>query len=997
MTRHWVFYVGKYSKPLVGALLTASALAFVVAYLQSGPQPFNQLAMGELAASGLSKAGELSAALVFIIAIPMGWFAFRGPMVAFRSDAQRPADWPQFFLLVVPIATCAGQVVSKRSLALEWALVCAVCGSHWLIQRFAQRQKSLMGRDATVETRTVALTAPPLVAFSVVGLATLWSRFAPFPQNAPIWPLALISASIIWAIWLTKRVVSVPRIDLRALAWSQLGVPLLALGLIPTPVATVYHAPTASSLALWCLIAVVSLIGILDLGIRARRAKSYAQCLSPVCVLLIVWSLRHPFTPFPTLPHDDWHFGEVLLPFWSFVDHGRVPYIDLMPVRGFVSGANALAAEVFFSGNADDVFRAAGLVAFLFMAVVFASTRAAVGMVPAVLVAGLLSLDTKFPIGAPDFLYLCAFYCVLAALVRERYGVALVTASALVIVLTLLMPGQALIFAVAASALVMFSIVRLIRAPRSLAIAILTSTLLLAVGFGLIQQSGLLGGIYKYFLDNASVNTIAHGLPWYAMLRAETLSTGLFRLEIVRAAVLPFTGLVLIVAWSALYRLQTFARTSVDGRPAHSALGGDVAMVLVVAIFIALTVTLSLPRALGRVDPGTASRLGQLTLLVAAGLMPALVLRVFDERRAAISLVFCVILAVAINTFMTTPLSATLLLNGQYRVTPVGEVIDGRDLSLHRVGSAVMDPIHQRHLSRLRTAVNELLGDGVAPQLGSPWSEATYYDMTNRNAHYFYLGRSPPTLWSSPYYLADERAQARTALELINQHVPLILLSANNIEHDGGRASHRAYWLYRTVLDHYVPFRSGGFIFAIKKEYADQPMFANKRPQSDVGTRALFEEVFALPNLAAAPASWGASINQLQARMATESLDVSNELETGAPFSKTSMVDKTDLAASKRFDLLVLTLACTRPTRAVIAWHSATGQTSAGSTQFLARAGTVIVPMGSFPSWILGPSETSLSLNAPDCKVKHAELRMRKHPESLNAGSQKTRSWTRNH
>jgi hypothetical protein len=216
---------------------------------------------------------------------------------------------------------------------------------------------------------------------------------------------------------------------------------------------------------------------------------------------------------------------------------------------------------------------------------------------------------------------------------------------------------------------------------------------------------------------------------------------------------------------------------------------------------------------------------------------------------------------------------------------------------------------------------------------------------------------------------------------LLSHDVPLILLSADNIEHDGGRASLRAYWLYRTVLDHYTPFRSGGYIFAVKKEYAHQPVFADKLPASDVGARALFDEVFASPDLRAAPASWGASIKQLQARMTSESLDVSDALRANASLSKTGVLNKNAASASKRFDVLVLRLTCIGPSNAVLAWESgASGQGTARSTQFLAQTGTMIVPLGSFPSWVLSPSDASLSLNAPDCEITQAELRQRRLP-----------------
>lgn len=108
MTKLWASGAGRYSKPLIASLLAASALAFAVAYGLSGPQSFGQLAMGFLAGSGLSKAGELAAALAFMLALPVAWFAFGGPVLTARPASDGPADWLLFFLLGVPAAILAG-------------------------------------------------------------------------------------------------------------------------------------------------------------------------------------------------------------------------------------------------------------------------------------------------------------------------------------------------------------------------------------------------------------------------------------------------------------------------------------------------------------------------------------------------------------------------------------------------------------------------------------------------------------------------------------------------------------------------------------------------------------------------------------------------------------------------------------------------------------------------------------------------------------------------
>ncbi|WP_316893512.1 hypothetical protein, partial [Ralstonia mannitolilytica] len=136
---------------------------------------------------------------------------------------------------------------------------------------------------------------------------------------------------------------------------------------------------------------------------------------------------------------------------------------------------------------------------------------------------------------------------------------------------------------------------------------------------------------------------------------------------------------------------------------------------------------------------------------------------------------------------------------------------------LPNVGIAYIEESQWNRINRL----NKLLELRLA-------ANETYLDLTSRNAHYFYLNRSPAMPVTAPYNLTPPTQQRRAVDALSVSPPKLALLQADNIVHDGGGLALRNPYLYRFVMDNYVPRMEGGFIVGyLKSEVAESIIKCN--------------------------------------------------------------------------------------------------------------------------------------------------------------------------
>lgn len=954
---------------LFGSWVVAVAFALAGFLLLRGPESYPQLVVGTLAWGAESKRGELAAALIFIIALAVAWLALqRASKQYFVVDDGAATATLQ--LACAPGAIWLAQTLFRPGDAIDWLFVSVFLLGWWAVGAAAATSSALSdSRWRSVHSLHALpfMLLPVLAGFSAVGALVFLNRtlLIDYPVPAFLTGFCCAGAAILIISRAARRRSGSGELEWnRGIALSQLGIPLLAAALIPTPIARagVLEHATASLSLLASISMLVAALVLWDIRRCAsdKTPGGLLKSVSPLALLLCLFILKSPATGIPVVATDDWHSGEWLIPWISWRDFGLLPYADVMPVRGFISAADAALSQALLSGTVADLTHLRPARNLLYSAIVFFSMRYAAGTWAALIAVAVL--DFTSPLGQIDCFFIAGI-CIQAGLtLRDRLLGASLAWMYSSLVLFVLAPGQGVLYAIATSPLMSYAVFHMTRAARRWAIgtALVTGT---AVTLGVLAVPTLTQiawGIAFYFADNVTVNTVANGIPWESSFDS---GSGALALELFRSFCLIAAATACLTGLTLYKKGRTCCANSADSNSdvRYHQLG------IVLCAVVVLTVLMFLPRVLGRIDAGNPSRIGPLTLLI-LGLAPLIWVRRLDLTTRVCAAVFSIFLAAGLQG--SGFLSAGALLMPRQSNDSDG-MIDAASVGLSNIGLARFDPAHLDRLTRLNRVLNDILPAGTP-----------YYDLTNRNAHYVYFSRPVPTKWSSPYYLSDERAQVRTANELEARRVPLLLLAASNITHDGGTVALRAYWLYRFVLAEYVPFKRDGYIFAVRRDLADTPGFVNF-VQASASTVDIFEEVFGVSDLKSIPRAWGHSSTELEKALSADAQPV-QLVEVGNEHTKLdAQLSQAERKNLPSFDLLRLRMECAAEGAIRLVWTARhLDAISSHSLNFSAGSGTLLIPVGSRPAWTLAAEVTEVNLDhgTTRCKVRGAEWLRRSKP-----------------
>jgi hypothetical protein len=899
------------------ALFAGLASAMLVFLLARAPQVYPQLVVGSLAWDGSSKAGEIAAVLTFLFVLPLAWFAlsWSGRILVARGLGDPALHALQ--ACCFPGAIWLGQSLILTNAGQGWLFLALLAITWWFCVALFLR---FSARDSGDPQMFPALFGIPILAgFSALGFAYGLNRLGLHPVAIPVWPAVFLIAGglLMSALRLFRR--SVWRMDLpRLVCLSQLGIPVLAVALIPTPIAGAagLRHPVPLSWPLAGLVLSIGLAVLWDILRRLREVGSDLWCaISPGAVLLCLWILKSPGSAVPSIPVDDWHFGESILPWVLWRDFGEIPFSDVIPVRGFASALEGLVAQVFFSGTAADITYGKPIFALGLSALVFFTFRRAAGSLAAI--AAVVVLNHAYAMTQTDYFFAAGIALLAGLALQGRHRAVLIAWPLVSVVLFLLAPGPGVLLIVASSPFVLHAFWRTGGAGRW---QILVAYALLALSFALFllwpPAARLLTGIGRYFADNALINESASGVSWGTSFSSERTGSPALN-ELFRSSGLLIAALL----------IGFFIRDvrTLLAAPSEQSLFSRKDVECVLGAVVVLSILVFLPRVLGRIDPASSSRLGALSLLVAGGLAPLVLIRRSSRTAGMSFLAVALLLASGIRCLSPHPndggasVQAEALLVMRSSNVATSAVVDGRAHGLSNTGKAEFEPGHLARLQELRTLLDAML------PAGQP-----YYDLTNHNAHYAYFSRPVPASWSSPFYQADERAQVRTVRELSAGRIPLLLLSANNIEHDGGSAALRTYWLYRFVLADYLPFEENGYLFAVRRDLATEPGFSSRLKVQREDVVELFDQAFAVDDLLRIPASWGASYRSLRAEFGPEALNLATSSQDGGD-TRLVARDRSDgeIPDPGRFDVLTVLLSCREsPGGARVFWSSRRGGAS---------------------------------------------------------------------
>jgi hypothetical protein len=606
--------------------------------------------------------------------------------------------------------------------------------------------------------------------------------------------------------------------------------PLLFVVLIPTPweLAGERWYGYDTTVALPLLITLLISLAYVELAFTTRRSRQRLQAghlwqpndsLAALAVGAVLVFTKFSSTPLPYISGDDYHFGENLLPYWTLSD-GALPFIDHVPAHGLMNYLPGLFANLFFDGSAGTYNAAMNLAAAGFLLLAYWLLARAIGVLPALLALLLMPLDIEIR-RTVQFAF-TAVLCVLAEpRLRLRPSVWLVAWGVLGFSAFLYVSGQGALLIIATFPLALWMLYRAFREePKRLGYTVLS---VLAVAGVLLLTTDVLPivwGALRYGLENSAVYEAAYAVPW-ADRFYDTRPLNRWLWETLRVSWLFVAALAVVLTVRTLLG-QSLEQASVgkedekDEQDNNNRASASVnnhmlsaqSRLLFVSVPIALLLLLLIPYALGRIDQGF-SRAGVISAWSMSTLLPLMLIRAFPKHVPTVLLVTTLAGGLLIQSNLGVATRPARFLRIAAHANDVSQVTltAGEEVGLPRLGTVILAERDLHRLRNLDAVLSQVVRDGE-----------TYLDMTNRNAHYFYLDKQPPIEVGALYNLPNSAQQARAVRELAENPPPIVLAQARNISHDGGSNALRAHLIYRFVVENYLPIEIGQHIFMVRPD-----------------------------------------------------------------------------------------------------------------------------------------------------------------------------------
>jgi hypothetical protein len=587
---------------------------------------------------------------------------------------------------------------------------------------------------------------------------------------------------------------------------------------------------------------------------------------------------------------------------------------------------------------------------------VFFPLAALIGKWRAFLLLAFADVDDR--IGDIDALMTAALCIVVFTWTRLTHTAWLVLWLVVGIAAVLLVPGQGGLLVIATIPGGAWRFYRALHDERPRLLRAVGFTVVILAVLGIATPLGkMVAGAVRYGVGQSAVNGIANGYPWEATFGTVAhLHPWLF--ELMRFSWIGAGAAAIVITLRMILRPY----------------GGKLSQPLFVGVTVSILCAAYVYRAAGRIDPGWFSRPGWASMWALVFLLPILLILCLRGNRQLNAVV--IVLGVA------SLLASDYGIFGLQRVfeRPFDKraaiadpnMVDGAEIGIPNLGVVKLAPDHVKRLVGVKQQLDRLL----AP-------EETYLDMTNRGAQYFYFDRVPPSDLSAFYNIITADQQRRAIEGVVKRGVAVALIDADNILHDGLRASLRTPLVYRYLLLHFVPVEMGGYGFMVQTDRLARIDAATPDAPTEE-TLEILDHAFLPAHLYAIPYVWGRSSGALSRRMRevvridetkiTPQQDTVRDSDgtfqiTGAKPSVTLNIAAGQIrgrdAGLLRFELLCKNK---RPKATFTVRWSSRGDAADGKLTFWARNGVNIVPLDAAPRWMLGEniSEVALEITEPN-------------------------------
>ncbi|MFC4157936.1 hypothetical protein [Chitinimonas lacunae] len=774
-------FIEKFSV-IAAASSVAIAALFTCLKLNLAPG-YAEFIVGHLAWNAGTKSQDLLAGPVFILTLLAGLWLFSAPIRRLGPQSENAQHYvEQLLWCLAPVLAILGGVLSKLP-ADKPALILSNVGLVFLgLAGFALRQQ----RPIEPRLAGLALLGSVMLALLPFEWFLLHGRLNG-PTDAPL-PLLAAGLSGFAALML-NLVLLLWRPDLLArllphlLLLGQFGLALCYLCLYPARLQapgelTQYSTTPALKLFVAALVAWTMLDSLRRylVHLRTREADWYAL-LSPPALFGLLLAIKAGWTLAPLVLPDDYHFGERVLGWWSYL-HGTVPYLGYIPPHGLIADdLPGLLSSLFYDGTAAATAETSRMSQLLLGLGAFLALRRYSGSL------GLAFCAVLFIGEQPNWLYLTLFMCLwLSPWLLERPALWLTSWIIGTPLLILGVPPQGLLAAAASGLVLPYMLWRLLQQDRPLQRAWpigLALGLLLIVAL-LTPLLPMLFNAIRYVLENGPINQVAYGIPWQLSWGFGERSGFVFELLRMSWTIVPVFCAVMVY--------QSYQRPEISR--------AMLAPALAVFVFSLLMI----PYSMGRIDPGSGSRPMIVGVFIWTMLLPIAVWWLIQPLQRVM---LAVLVVAGLGASQNYGLPSSEMFSAAFAPKiPVSPLRDSAAAGMPNIGRAMVEDKHWERLTRLQQVLAAKLRPGES-----------YLDLSSRNAQYFYLDRLPRQMpVTAPYNLVPLGQQHR-ALERLSRDLPSIaLLEADNIVHDGGGPALRSHYLYRFVLEHYTPALENGFV-----------------------------------------------------------------------------------------------------------------------------------------------------------------------------------------
>jgi hypothetical protein len=697
---------------------------------------------------------------------------------------------------------------------------------------------------------------------------------------------------------------------------------------------------TPTTMLFLIVLGVVSAIHLLIMAkavYHGQKKGFHSNLLTPVAVALLAIFIKiSPDVPCANLL-DEYHIGEYVLPYWSFKEWGMLPYVDLDAARGWINLFMGFIAEEGLGGTYASYAYTCALRFFVISLLFYLLTRPLIGAWGSfflivlvhfggmseihILITGFFALLfwAYFLFQPANWLILWVLLGTLAVLIAPGQG-GLLVVSTMTLGLTITLKGLG-------------------EEPGRLALTVIC----LLAATGLLFQTSFgdaVVGAVRYALEQAEINSQAHGIPWaYTFTRWGESKGVLF--EVARNSWLLVSAGIGISSW-IIFR----SNVSLEEKSRFLILSTPIIIFGVLFVF----------RAWCRIGPSW-SRPGMASLWFLTLLLPLLIFSVYRRNVPVPGVLFMAILAAIIPPEKWSFVKANTIPS-----YAANQIIDG---STHGVPSLGRSPFKIERVANY-SALKRFADTELAP--GEP-----FLDLTSRNSLSYLLERKP-FLPAAVYNLVNSTQQMRV-LRALHEAPPLLALADfHNKRHDGGVLGLRAHYLFRFVIENYMPLENSG---AVWMRYNPDEM----KGQSEENLQ-LLDRAFMQRSLGLIPSSWGLAWKNLENKTKGQVLLDSKK----AFFHDTSITESRALRItgqdpylifpvpegvdSAQWGLLVFDFNCDidKEVSMQVFWtNEGTAKfTEKASLRFKARSGRVVVPLDIAPRWILGGKSTHIRIDLDD-------------------------------